>query len=528
MLRINYEINGKKYTKDIIVIDSHSHLGIDVDGSSMQNPMAPGQGTFDFWGKIENMIRTDFSSEKMQSNYSCKIGKKMVKIGLDFIQLPIFSQINHFLEKRNKSGRFNTVSERFKYQNLIDQGIVFPFQDTFREKKPEAMYRASNLNIARHTSSFPVSMRLNGYIRVVPWEGRRALDEIDYWANSQFNIRGLKLHPRSDGWLDKVATQSVINVMKKAAYYNLPIIFDTRGKKTILDLGILIKQTRDILKKESPELIPNFKAIIAHAAAGNVNDDDVYSVISQPNTYMDMSLCQGKAVEQFFLTFRMWCERNQIERKTGRKWSEFCLYASDYPYFQELHAKSLIENIIQPVFFENGGTIDDIENILGLNQIKIFPEYGMLKPKKNSPKINQISTLIKNSNDPSIQNTIFSTSNLKSLMFQTIANLIDDDVIDIRKHIFQFSDNWSCYDNNALFVTNSKKDNQKIINLVLMEMIKGNIGLISSIADESEWNPMGFKFFNKNDNLALKQMFKNSTYVTKSEEASSFIARSYR
>ncbi|WP_371803478.1 amidohydrolase family protein [Candidatus Lokiarchaeum ossiferum] len=526
MLRVKTEIDGKIEILDMIVIDAHSHLGIDEDGTAMQNPLAPGQGTFDFWGKIENMIRSDWNEGKMLQSYNTRINSIPTNLSFEFIQLPLFSKITKALKNSTLQSNYSGLADRFQYQNLIDQGVVFPFQDVFRKKKPAAIFRASNINVARHVSQFPVSLRLNGYIRCVPWEGQKALDEVDFWMNQTANIRGIKLHPRSDGWLDSVSSSQVIEVVKKAAFYNLPVIFDTRGKQTIMDLAELIKKTRDNLRRQSPELIPQFKAIIAHAAAGNVNDEDVYAAIAQPNTYMDMSLCQGKTVEQFFLTFRLWCERNQIAQKTGRTWSEFCLYASDYPYFQELHAKSLIQNLIDPIFFENGGNLQDLRNILGLNQLKLFPEYG--KSIKFPPTV-PISLMVE-STQKSVPNASKDPNlgfNTQDIMYQSIAKLIEENQINIKKVIFQFEETWKSYKNEAILYTSPKKNPENIIPLMLMNIQDDNLGLITTIPDQFDWNPLGSKFYDASTNKIFRKIISRSNTSNNAVHAKDLLSHIY-
>ena len=51
MLTAIIEQNGITRVENIFVVDCHSHLGHDVDEANMMNPLAPGAGTFDFWGK---------------------------------------------------------------------------------------------------------------------------------------------------------------------------------------------------------------------------------------------------------------------------------------------------------------------------------------------------------------------------------------------------------------------------------------------------------------------------------------------
>jgi len=505
MLKITTVANGKTKVTNILVIDAHSHMGKDVDGHEMMNPMQAGQGTFDFWGRIEHLILKDWEDGKKSSTYSTVIEKVPTKISLEFVQMPILKNIFKDLQTKNKNGNYTDYWERIKYQNLIDQGVVFPFQDIFRDKKPEALYRASNTNVSRQVSKFPVSLRLNGYIRVHP--------------------DGLKLHPRSEGWLDKVTSQNSINNVIKAASYNWPVIFDTRGRQTILDIGELVSKTRIIIKKEFPHLLKNLKVIIAHAAAGNIDDFEVYNTIAQPNTYMDMSLCQGKTVERFFKGFREWCELHGVQQRTGRRWSEFCLYGSDYTYFQERHAKAFFDNIMYSSFFENGGNIQDIINILGLNQIKLFPEYGT--KVKFSNNITPVSTIIQDSkilplNHPKMPKEPVS---VKQMMFQTVANLIDNGVMDIKQHLLQFDGDWSKFNNESCLVTQSKINPEKVIPLILLDL-HDNAGLIS--AGNFEWKQMGFKYFDPDTRDMFHEMFKNSFPATNSEDAATMLTNAYK
>jgi len=525
MLKITTVANGKTKVTNIIVIDSHSHMGKDVDGHEMMNPMQAGQGTFDFWGRIEHLILKDWKDGKTSPSYDTVIERVPTKVSLEFVQMPIIKNLFKNLQKRNKSGSYTEYWERIKYQNLIDQGVVFPFQDIFRDKKPEALYRASNTNVARQVSKFPVSLRLNGYIRVHPDERKKALDEIDYWANGVNNIRGLKLHPRSEGWLDKVTSQNTINNLIKAASYNWPVIFDTRGRQTILDIGELVSKTRIIIKKQFPHLLNNLKVIIAHAAAGNIDDFEVYNTIAQPNTYMDMSLCQGKTVERFFKGFHAWCDQNGVQKQTGRRWSEFCMYGSDYTYFQEMHAKAFFDNIMYSSFFENGGNIQDIINILGLNQLKIFPEYGT--KVKFSNNITPVSTIIQNSkilppNHPKMPKEPVS---VKQMMFQTLANLIDNGVLDVKQHLLQFNGDWDNFNNESCLVTQSKINPDKIIPLILMNL-HDDAGLMS--AGNFEWKQMGFKYFDPDVRQMFHDMFKNSFPAANSEDACTMLTNAYK
>ena len=75
MLTATVEQNGKKRSEHIFVIDAHSHLGQDVDGATMMNPLAPGVGTFDFWGNLQGRIKSDWEKTGEQSFTTFMDGK---------------------------------------------------------------------------------------------------------------------------------------------------------------------------------------------------------------------------------------------------------------------------------------------------------------------------------------------------------------------------------------------------------------------------------------------------------------------
>ena len=78
-------------------------------------------------------------------------------------------------------------------------------------------------------------------------------------------------------------------------------------------------------------------------------------------------MLHGKGAENFFKDFRNWYNAEGMERQTGKRWSEFLIYGSDFPYFGPKHAFGLIYYLMNKEFFDSGGTLEDMQNILGLN-----------------------------------------------------------------------------------------------------------------------------------------------------------------
>ena len=496
MLTATIEQDGKTRVEHIIVIDSHSHLGEDVDGATMMNPLAPGTGTFDFWGNVQGRLKADWEATGEQS-FSTTMDGKFTKISWSFNQYPFTDKLYIALKSLGK--RYSDLKEKSKFYSFIDQGVVFPFQDVFRDKHPQARYRASNINISRFTTRFPFSMKLIGYARCDPMQGEKAIKEVGY-AREELGLRGLKLHPRSERWIDDVKSGKPQDVLIEAASYSLPVIFDTRGRGSILDIAELIKSTRSVLAQQYPDLLPHFKVIIAHFAQGNIGDHEVYNAIVQPNTYGDLSMLHGEGAGNFFKDFRSWFKSQNKISVDNRDWSEYLLYASDYPYFGDVHAQKLLKYIINKQFFDSGGTLNDVRNILGLNQIKVLPEYNLPQVRKDGPALP--STIISRPLNDNI--------NSYEIAIKALAKLIIDNKIDITRFCFQFKETWNEFNDDVLLYTLKRATNEEVL-VILTKLVKDRITLFAPFIKEISWNKFGYKYFNPRDrkffSLILKQNY---------------------
>ncbi|MFX1411557.1 MAG: amidohydrolase family protein [Promethearchaeota archaeon] len=497
MLTATIEQDGKKRIEHIFVVDAHSHLGQDVDGATMMNPLAPGVGTFDFWGNVQGRIKADWEKTGEQS-FTTTINGKFTKISWFFAPYPFTDNLYSALQKIGK--RHSDLKEKSKFYSFIDQGVVFPFQDVFRDKHPEALYRASNINVSRFTTRFPFSMKLIGYGRCDPMEGDKAVNEVKY-AREVLGLRGLKLHPRSERYIDKMTSEKVINVLIEAASYSMPVIFDTRGRGSILEIGKLIRSTRNVIQTNYPDLLPHFKVIIAHFAQGNIDDYEVYNTIVQPNTYGDLSMLHGAGAGNFFESFRRWFQSNRKESVDNRSWSEYLLFASDYPYFGDVHAEKLMIYIINKQFFDTGGTLQDVRNILGLNQLRVLPEYNLPQLSKDSKTTP--SLMISN---PSFQENNMSTYDTS---IGALAKLIVDNKIDIKKICLQFKDSWDTISDDILMTTISNSKKQEM-SLLLMNMVRDKISLFAPLQPKIPWKKFGYKYFDPEDRAFFASVFKQN------------------
>ncbi|MFX1286882.1 MAG: amidohydrolase family protein [Promethearchaeota archaeon] len=499
MLTATIEQGGKKRVEQIFVIDAHSHLGEDVDGATMMNPLAPGSGTFDFWGNIQGRIKADWEKTGEQSFTTIMDGTS-TRVSWSFTPYPFTDKLYIELQKLGK--RYSDLKEKSKFYSFVDQGVVFPFQDVFRDKRPEALYRASNINVSRFTTRFPFSMKLVGYGRVDPMEGEKAVKEVSY-AREVLGLRGLKLHPRSERWIDDIKSSKAVNVLVEAASHSMPVIFDTRGRGSILDIAELVKSTRSVISQQYPELLAHFKVIIAHFAQGNIGDHDVYNAIVQPNTNGDLSMLHGEGAGNFFEDFRKWFKSNNKYTVDNRDWSEYLLFASDYPYFGDVHAQKLLKYVINKQFFDSGGNLRDVRNILGLNQIRLLPEYNIpLVRKDPKPLPSTIISSASNINNNSYEMTL-----------RILAKLITENKIDIKSFCLQFKETWDKFNDNIL-LNAVKSTTKEEIPFILTDLVKNHLSLVAPLNKGMEWNKFGYKYFNPKDRAFFASAFKQNFLAT--------------
>jgi predicted TIM-barrel fold metal-dependent hydrolase len=488
MIILNIDTGSRSYSKNILLIDAHSHLGRDEDGLQNMNPLSP-EGTFNFYADINNALQ-----ERIGTNYNFQItlNNQLYHFAFSFKPFPFNYYFTKAISEICKCGTHTDLFDKLKGSWAVDQGVVFPFQDVFRDRRPEALYRASNLNISRFTTKFPYSLKLIGYARCNPMEGPKAIAEVRY-ALQTLGLRGLKLHPRSDMWLDSITAQQVSLLLMEAARHSIPVIFDTRGKESILAIHQLVKNTREILKRnQQADLIPHLKVIIAHCAMGYIGDHEVYEAISDPQTYGEISMLHGKGCSEFYLSYMDWY--NTHKKGTDKRWSEHIIFGTDFPYFSAKHACDNITFLISEKFIENGGTIIDTENILGLNILKTFPEYHQPQIQQETCKASYVHFPVH----------VGFPNNGSDTATKILARLVEEKIIDISKINFMFSESFQNYQNELLINTQSDSKNIKYL---YMNFIKNKYSLLSNLIQNEVWNPLGYKYFNPNEKTFLLRNF---------------------
>ncbi len=327
----------------IYVVDAHHHLGVDVDGQSNRNPAAPG-GTFDFCLRLSNHLL------RILSNGS---------VDLKFRPHGFMESLLESEEKWKDS---------FNGTWAIDQTVVFPFNDVFKWREGDegkATYWRSNDNIHRWTTRAPYSLKLIGYARIIPHEGELAIKEL-HRAVKQLGLRGVKLHPRSDGWGNEIDSEPVENFLVEAAKLGVPVIFDTRGFSQVIDIAEVTTKARAKLVKMDKQLARQLKVLIAHIGF-HLSHDELYTVLSHPNIYGEVSGIHDAGIRKLFEE-----APSKLKETMGpyHPWSEKIIFGTDFPYFDIHHAAQFISFTISENF---PGTIKDAQRILGANILRLIP-----------------------------------------------------------------------------------------------------------------------------------------------------------
>jgi hypothetical protein len=472
------KVNGQAHR--LYVVDGHSHIGSDVDGVSNPNPMAP-FGTFDFYKKTYQEVI------KVTKGNEWKFNSKGVNYEFKIVPNPPVYEICK--QAAETSEQYSKIMERLENSWMFDFGVGFPFQDKYRADKPEALYRASNERVAEAVTKFPVSLKMIGYCRVHPDEGQQAVDEVTHSITVK-GLRGLKLHPRSEQWLDHINNPKAVNVLAEAARLSIPVLFDTRGKESIYNVHELVKSTRTYLERTSPELVPHLKVLIGHAAAGNFDDARTYQAMSDPNCVGELSMIRSPEFEQFIVDF--------MKKSSAKKdWSKHIVFGSDFPYFFERHAKDILSFLLTKPFFDAGGTIEDVKNIIGGNMLRWLPDYNNSMVTQVNPVPNPVAVHVKDGENGTSQ----------ELIARVVAKLVDKAGMDVTKFLPMFRESFgNASKNEYLLGTRWAVDGEQKDLLFMCMNLFGNMYGLGPLGENASWNKFGYAYFSDEGFAAMKAL----------------------
>lgn len=334
-------------TREIYVIDGHTHIGSEAVieyGEESFRKNSPRQ-ILDFYTSVK------YSLFRMWKNEPDFFGFQLKK---------------NFTRPSTYPGCISRRMFENRYEGwFVDQFVTFPFND-YRAKKTTPHFQIPNDLILKRMHSPPLSLRMLGYCRVDPFDDEAAIKEVRRCIAG--GIKGLKLHPISQDFLDEINTKPVQEVTKYALNHHLPVIFDCRYSRTAEDI---YEMYREIQGEVS---FPRHGIILAHSGM-EFDRQAIYEILQDPHMYGDTSGIRGDDVSFFF---------KQAYEHAPDTWFNSIIFGTDYNYFTEPQAIDLISHLLSRELLELTSASDQqIQAILAGNLLRLIPVRG-LKPAEPS------------------------------------------------------------------------------------------------------------------------------------------------
>jgi hypothetical protein len=329
------------------IIDAHHHMG--REKSHRNTP----PGAYDFYTQLwfELQKKSEMMAEKDLLLF------EPIRVEAPAIASMVF-------ESRDTWKRMN-------HGWLVDRTTVFPYTDDYSAPAgPGApSFKVSNDKISGWTTRAPHSTRLIGYGRVNPLDGETAdgsiaIEELERCV-LQLGLRGLKLHPLAQLFLESIEGAATRNVVKKAGELDIPVIFDTRNIKTVERIQSLVDSMSN--DPDCGNAMRGLRVILAHCGM-SPGDPKLFDALKDPHIYAETSTLHDLDVPALF---------ESAQERLGHSWSRKILFGTDYS-FLSVQAADVILYLLSREFT---GTLSDIQCVLGGNSLHLIQ-----KPFKREAK----------------------------------------------------------------------------------------------------------------------------------------------
>lgn len=338
------------------IVDAHHHMG--KEKSHRNSP----PGAYEFYAQLW------FELQRMAEDW-LNDGLLLFE-PVEIVPPSLASRI--FSQRENWS--------RFNHGWLVDRTVVFPYSDDYSvsDSLDIPSFQVSNDKIAGWTTRGPHSSRLIGFCRVDPKDSEKGdpnlpLKELERSVN-QLGLRGLKLHPLAQLFLNEIEDEITARIVKRAAELSIPVIFDTRNMKTVIRIKSLVDSLRQEMK--SKNILNRLKVIIAHCGM-SPGDPKLYEILRDPCIFGETSTLHGKDLPILF---------NMAQERIGSQetlWSEKLLFGTDYSFL----SVQAVEVILYLLSRDFKGTLTDVQRILAgnalvLTQKPFKTERGRSRPPR--------------------------------------------------------------------------------------------------------------------------------------------------
>ena len=323
----------------LYIVDAHHHMG--KEKSHRNTP----SGSYDFYASLW------FEMQKITKQ----------KLDADSLLFEPVRVDSYDLASRCFDS--NKSWARMNHGWLVDRTVVFPYTDDYAksENPQEPSFKVSNDKIAGWTTRAPHSIRLIGFARVDPMDERKkkglAVKELDR-SIQDLGLRGLKLHPLAQLFVDSIEERSTKDIVKRAGELGIPVIFDTRNITTVMKIKNLVDSIRN--DPECGTAMRGLRVILAHCGM-SPGDSRLYDVLRDPVIFAETSTLHDLDVPVLFES-----ASERLSRDTF-SWSEKILFGTDFS-FLSIQAADVILFLLSRDF---PGTLADAQRILGGNTLSL-------------------------------------------------------------------------------------------------------------------------------------------------------------
>jgi predicted TIM-barrel fold metal-dependent hydrolase len=372
---------------NFVLCDAHTHLRINT---------------------LEGLVPSEFVR---------KYSKTVREIALDIHQNPDRYRYKFPWELSNKPTDYYSYCQKDAYSVIhpgidlvksLDKYIGFDFFITFsanmtsrrprdyrsaNSKVREALIEKSPLDFSPHNN-----FRFIGFGRLDPNHS----DALDAFDNAfQLGLRGLKLHPKEEDF--EIESQKTEEILKRAAQYNMPVIFHTQEGMAAKILEVVSSTIKDLIDSQRTDTLTRLKVILGHAPWNGVSNKKLFEILSHPNIFGELSTLRPESYKEFFENSksqigydRMFeaehldsLDRGVVEEMYYRDfgynrmnyWSSKLMYGSDTPYPPSISSPELLKYLFSRDFI---GTASDLQNILGVSALRLIPPIA--KPNMSEGK----------------------------------------------------------------------------------------------------------------------------------------------
>ncbi len=340
----------------LYIVDAHHHMGRE------KNHQNTPSGAYEFYALLW------FEMQRMTEKMKNQDALLFEPIGIIAPELP-----ERIFKTKEKWSRMN-------HGWLVDRTVVFPYTDDYSKSKSteEPSFQVSNDKIAAWTTRAPHSSRLIGFARVDPKDAINGspdlpMRELDR-AIGELGLRGLKLHPLAQLFLDDIEADYTRNVVARAGELGIPVILDTRNIRTAERIRNLVVSMRQDEKYK--KAMRGLSVILAHCAM-SPGSTKLYDILRDPAIYGETSTLHDKDVP---VLFKMSSDR--LKSHLG-SWSENLLFGTDFT-FLSVQAAELILHLLSREF---PGSLEDAQRILGGNALTLVNRpFGTIKSAERPPQ----------------------------------------------------------------------------------------------------------------------------------------------